>query len=94
MKYIGDLIGYEYIGIGSDFDGVPATLKGLENVSKFPGLVAEMLNQGIDDEVVEWIVGKNLLRVWRQVDAVASRLQSEGMKPAEDDLTWLKDPWK
>ncbi|KAG4416502.1 hypothetical protein IFR04_010358 [Cadophora malorum] len=42
MRYIGDLIGYEHMGIGSDFDGMPATPQGLEDVTKYPDLVAEM----------------------------------------------------
>ncbi|KAF4991478.1 hypothetical protein FGRMN_7789 [Fusarium graminum] len=94
IKYIGDLIGYEYIGLGSDFDGVPSTLRGLEDVSKFPDLVAEMLRQGVKDKAAEGIVGNNLLRVWKEVDDVAVRLQAEGRRPAEDNLPWLEDPWK
>jgi len=94
MRYIGDLIGYEHVGIGSDFDGVPFAVPGLEDVSKFPNLVVEMLRQGIREEDVHGIVGGNLLRVWGKMDAVAEALQRNGtVRPAEDDLPWLPNPW-
>ncbi|TQN69643.1 Dipeptidase sirJ, partial [Colletotrichum shisoi] len=94
MRHIGDLIGYDYVGMGSDFDGVASTLPGLEDVSRFPDLVAEMLKQGIRDSDAEKIVGGNLLRVWNEVDAVAARMQADGEKPAEDDLPVLGNPWE
>jgi membrane dipeptidase len=49
MRYIGDMIGYKHVGIWSDFDGVPFVIEGLEGVSKYPSLVAEMLRQGISE---------------------------------------------
>ncbi|KAF2184736.1 hypothetical protein K469DRAFT_688717 [Zopfia rhizophila CBS 207.26] len=94
MRYIGDLIGYDYVGIGSDFDGTPFALMGLEDVSKFPALVVEMLRQGIEEDDVRRIVGGNLLRVWNAVDNVAAALQADGALPAEDDLPWLPNPWE
>ncbi|KAF2870359.1 renal dipeptidase family [Massariosphaeria phaeospora] len=93
IRYIGDLIGYDYVGLGSDFDGVPSAIEGLEDVSKFPNLVAEMLRQGIKEADVRKIVGENILRVWSEVDEVAARLQAEGALPAEDDLAWVPNPW-
>ncbi|KAF2651039.1 putative dipeptidase [Lophiostoma macrostomum CBS 122681] len=94
MRYIGDMIGYDHVGIGSDFDGVPFVLEGLEDVSKYPSLIAEMLRQGISDEVAKKIVGGNLLRVWKKTDEVAAQMQAEGVMPAEDSLPRLDDPWK
>jgi membrane dipeptidase len=88
IKYIGDLIGYNHVGLGSDFDGIPSTPEGLDDVSKFPDLVAEMLNVGISDEDASKVVGGNILRVWTEVDRVAKSLQEKG-KPAEDDLPGL-----
>jgi len=94
IRHIGDLIGYQHVGIGSDFDGVPFAVAGLEDVSKFPNLVVEMLKQGITEEDVHGIVGGNLLRVWRKMDRVAEGLQRNGtLRPAEDDLPWLPNPW-
>lgn len=90
IKYIGELIGYDHVGLGSDYDGMPDTPRGLENVSKFLDLVAEILRQGITDEDAAKVVGGNILRVWNDVDAVAEKLQANGEKPAEDNLPWLK----
>jgi len=89
VMYIGDLIGYEHVGFGSDFDGIPSTPKRLDDVSKYPALVAELLLRGVKDEDAEKIVGGNVLRVWRDVDRVAEKLQKT-LKPAEDKLPTLK----
>jgi membrane dipeptidase len=86
IRHIGELIGYDYVGLGSDFDGIPSTPEGLDDVSKFPDLVAELLRQGISDEDAGKIVGGNILRVWRAVDDVAEKLQKNGEKPLEDKL--------
>lgn len=86
IKYIGDLIGYEHVGLGSDFDGIPSTPRGLDDVSKFPDLVKEMLKRGISDKEAGWVVGGNILRVWGEVDKVALKMQMDGVKPLEDTL--------
>lgn len=83
IKHIGDLIGYDHVGLGTDFDGIEGTPKGLEDVSKFPDLVAALLNEGVSDEDAAKIVGRNLLRVWDEVDRVAAKLQKE-RPPFED----------
>lgn len=85
ITYIGNLIGYDHVGIGTDYDGIESTPRGLEDVSKFPDLVAELLRQGVSDEDAAKVVGRNLLRVWKEVDEVAERLQGE-MEPVEDEL--------
>lgn len=89
ILHIGNLIGFDHVGIGSDFDGIPSTPTGLEDVSKIPDLVAELLRQGVSDEDAAKIVGGNLLRVWKEVDAVAREMQSQGEPVMEDDLPGL-----
>jgi membrane dipeptidase len=84
IKHIGELIGYDHVGIGTDFDGISETPKGLEDVTKFPDLVAELLREGISDADVEKIVGRNILRVWKEADEVAARLQKT-TDPLEDE---------
>lgn len=92
IKHIGELIGYEHVGLGSDFDGIDSTPKGLDDVSKFPELVAEMLRQGVTDEEAGLVVGGNVLRVWRDVDKVSAEMQKKGTKPLEDELPSLMMP--
>jgi membrane dipeptidase len=90
IKHIGELIGYEHVGLGSDFDGIPSTPEGLDDVSKFPDLVKEMLKQGISDKDAGKVVGGNVLRVWQDVDEVAAKMQAQGVKPLEDKLPSLR----
>jgi membrane dipeptidase len=93
IKYIGGLIGYDHVGLGSDFDGIGSTPKGLEDVSKYPDLVAEMLKQGVSDDDAAKVAGGNLLRVWRDVDDIALQLQASSKIPIlEDDLPSLRPP--
>ncbi|KAL1837664.1 hypothetical protein VTJ49DRAFT_3540 [Mycothermus thermophilus] len=89
IMYIGERIGFEHVGLGSDFDGIETTPEGLEDVSKFPDLVAELLRQGVSDEDAAKVVGGNLLRVWKEVEAVAEEMQRAGEPPLEDDLPLL-----
>jgi membrane dipeptidase len=92
VMHIGELIGYDHVGFGSDFDGIPETPAGLDDVSKFPDLVAELLSHGVSDKDAAKVVGGNLLRVWKEVDEVALKMQASGEKPLEDklpDLHWV-----
>jgi len=77
IDYIRSVVGVNHIGIGSDFDGSAAFPKGLEDVSKFPMLTAELIRRGYSDEDISKIIGGNILRVMRQVESVAQRLQQE-----------------
>jgi membrane dipeptidase len=85
IMHIGELIGYDHVGIGTDYDGIESAPTGLEDVSKFPNLIAELLRQGVSDEDAAKIAGRNVLRVWAEADEVAKRLQKT-MKPLEDDV--------
>ncbi|KAI1818047.1 dipeptidase [Poronia punctata] len=89
ITYIGDKIGYEYVGLGSDFDGIGSTPEGLEDVSKYPDLIAELLRRGVSDHDASRIVGGNILRVWEAVEKVAAKLQANGEPVLEDDLPSL-----
>ncbi|EFX04160.1 microsomal dipeptidase precursor [Grosmannia clavigera kw1407] len=86
VLHIGHLIGFEHVGFGSDFDGIPSTPRGLDDVAAYPALVAELLRRGVSDADAALVAGGNLLRVWREVDEVALRLQAEGAPVLEDDL--------
>jgi membrane dipeptidase len=69
--------GVDHVGLGSDFDGIESAPKGLEDVSKIPNLVIELARRGYSEEDLEKILGGNLLRVMRQVEDVAHRMQNE-----------------
>lgn len=84
--YIGDKIGYDHVGIGSDYDGIEETPEGLEDVSKFPDLVAELLRLGVSDDNAVKIIGKNVLRVWKDADEVSAELQKKGTPALEDNI--------
>jgi membrane dipeptidase len=77
IDHIRQIAGIDHIGLGSDFDGITAVPVGLEDVSTYPSLVAELLRRGYKDEEVGKILGGNILRVMRQVEKVSKRLQSE-----------------
>ena len=84
LTRIGGLIGYDHVGIGSDFDGIESTPKGLEDVSKMPYLVAELLERGLSEQDLVKVIGGNVLRVWEEADRVATELQAKGVNPLED----------
>ncbi len=56
-----ELGGEENVGIGTDFDGIPETLEGFEDVSRFPALTAALLERGVDPSGVRRILGENFL---------------------------------
>jgi membrane dipeptidase len=82
VDHIAQIAGMTHIGLGTDFDGITSTVEGLDNVSKYPALFAELIRRGYTDEQLEGIAGLNVLRVMRKVEAVAARLQKE--RPASD----------
>jgi len=65
---IVELGGEEHAGIGTDFDGIPDTLEGFEDVSRFPALTAALLERGLDKAGVRLILGENFLRVLRRAE--------------------------
>jgi len=77
IDHIRKLAGIDHIGIGSDFDGITMVPVGLEDVSKYPALVAELFRRGYKEDEIKKITGQNLLRVMREVEKVSKRLQSE-----------------
>lgn len=72
--------GVDHVGLGSDFDGVDSIPRGMEDASKIPNLVREMARRGYSVEDMEKILGGNVMRVMRQVEEVAIKMQAEGGK--------------
>lgn len=77
IDHIRQVIGIDYIGIGGDYDGISTVIVGLEDVSTYPDLTAELIRRGYSDEDIMKILGRNVLRVMRGAEAVAARLQQE-----------------
>ena len=78
IDHVVQLIGINHVGIGSDFDGVGDSLpNGLKDVSSYPNLIHELLNRGYSDQDIEKICSGNLLRVWREVEQVSKKFQSD-----------------
>jgi len=76
IDHIRKIAGIDHVGIGSDFDGIDHGPAGLEDVSKYPTLIAELLKRGYSAEDVRKVAGLNLLRVMREAEKVATRLQA------------------
>ena len=68
INHIVNLVGIDYVAVGSDFDGINRTPIGLENVSKFPNLTYALLQNGYSQQDVEKILGGNFKRVIEQVE--------------------------
>ena len=75
IDHVLKVAGIDHVGIGSDFDGIRTTPVGLEDVSTYPALLAELFRRGYSDEDVKKVAGLNLLRVFRQAEKVAAGLQ-------------------
>ena len=76
IDHIRKTASIDNIGLGSDFDG-GANIVGLEDVSKFPNLTAELLRRGYSDDDVKKVLGLNVLRAMRGAEDVAKRLQKQ-----------------
>jgi membrane dipeptidase len=77
IDHIRKVAGIDHIGFGGDFDGIETVVQGLEDVSKYPSLIAELLRRGYKDDEIKKITGQNILRVMRQVEKLSITLHSE-----------------
>lgn len=77
IEHVREVAGVDHVGIGSDFDGISSTPVGLEDVSTFPVLFAELSERGWTEAELRKLAGDNVLRVWRQAEETAQHLQRE-----------------
>ena len=75
LDHIKRLAGAAHVGIGGDFDGITETVQGLEDVSKYPDLFAELVRRGWTESQLRGLAGENVLRVMVEAESVARRLQ-------------------
>ena len=74
IDHVVKIAGIDHVGIGSDYDGVDGDLPtGLEDVSKYPNLIFELLKRGYSPEDIEKICSKNVFRVWNTVIEAAEK---------------------
>jgi membrane dipeptidase len=84
IDHVRKVAGIDHVGIGGDYDGIESTPVGLEDVSKYPDLTAELLRRGYSDADITKILGGNILRVMREVEKVSATLQkTRGASPAQ-----------
>lgn len=75
IDHVRRVAGVDHVGIGSDFDGVDDLPDGLEDVSKYPVLFAELSRRGWSEGDLRKLAGENVLRALRQTEQVAARLR-------------------
>ena len=77
IDHVRKVAGIDHVGIGSDFDGFDGATDGLEDVSCYPALLAELMRRGYTREDIQKLAGLNLLRVFREAEKVSARLKRE-----------------
>ena len=75
IDHIKQVAGASHVGIGGDFDGITETVVGLEDVSTYPVLLAELVRRGWTDAQLRGLAGENVLRVLTEAEAVSARLR-------------------
>ncbi|CAA19072.1 Dipeptidase [Schizosaccharomyces pombe] len=92
ILHIIKVAGWEHVGLGSDFDGIPQGPKGLEDVSKYPDLICKIIERtNATNEQIEGLMGLNVLRVWKKTELVALQL-SKKLEPIES--SWSGRKWE
>ena len=79
IEYVRDVAGIDHVGLGADYDGMepdPPPV-GLEDVSKYPALLAELSRRGWSEDALAKLAGRNVLRAWAEAEDAASRIQEQ-----------------
>jgi membrane dipeptidase len=77
IEHVREVAGADHVGIGADYDGITDVPLGLEDVSTYPILFAELARRGWSEADLRKLAGENILRAWAEAEAVAARLQRE-----------------
>lgn len=77
IDHVKQLVGVDYVGLGSDFDGIGCTPEGLDDVSKWPNLTRKLLEKGYIVDELRKIYGGNLLRVMREAERVSAQMKRQ-----------------
>lgn len=73
IDHIVKLVGIDYVGFGSDFEGVDSLPERVPDVSAYPVIIADLLQRGYSEDDLAKLSGKNMLRVMRAVEHVAEQ---------------------
>jgi membrane dipeptidase len=76
VEHVRKVAGVEHVGLGGDFDGTPDVTVGLEDVSTYPALFAELARRGWTESDCAALAGGNVLRVMRRAESFAARAPS------------------
>lgn len=88
IQHVRRVAGVEHVGLGAGYDGIDAPPAGLEDVSGYPRLLAELLRDpDWSEDDVRKLAGLNVLRVLRGVELVRDQWRRAAVPPAEDDVT-------
>ncbi len=77
IEHARDVAGIDHVGIGADYDGITTVPVGLEDVSTYPALFAELSRRGWSESDLRKLAGENVLRVMRDAEGVSRRLRAE-----------------
>jgi membrane dipeptidase len=77
IDHVKRVAGVNHVGIGSDFDGITDVVVGLEDVSTFPSLFAELSRRGWTEADLRKLAGENVLRALKQAEVVAARIKKQ-----------------
>ena len=91
IDHVRRIAGVDHVGIGSDFDGITDNVVGLEDVSKFPALFAELARRGWTDTDLAKLANGNILRVLAEAERVSARLKTR-RPPSQATIEQLDGP--
>jgi membrane dipeptidase len=77
IDHIARVAGIDHVGLGSDFDGIPASPEGLDSAADLPKITAGLMARGYSASDCRKILGENFLRFFREVQATGKTLQAE-----------------
>ncbi|XP_050094271.1 uncharacterized protein LOC126576971 [Anopheles aquasalis] len=84
INHIRKVAGIDHVGLGAGYDGINFTPRDLEDVASYPRLFAELLGDGWTVDELEKLAGRNLLRVFEEVEKVRENQRLSGVRPYED----------
>jgi membrane dipeptidase len=96
IEHVVKVAGHDHVGIGGDLDGIDweGAPAGMNSVSGYPLLFAELIRRGWSDEDLANLAGGNVLRVMRQAQAVAASMKNEPPAMARLQPIDAANPWK